>query len=294
MRYLLLFALILFPAFAFAENLPDLRGQAFNKAAACNVINAREILQLSTTPFTEREVPDIRDLLLDTKTARTECFEEAESIIDDLLIDERNLADQVGAPFLLKLQYEADRSFQNMLTLRKQVSRSLLDSMLRDIENHFDRPVEMAQFYAESEQTQYLIKLETALSLESERRQIFVEEQAFQPTEEEQVVNYLQKAHYQLAKTLLLFEDWAEGGDRQTFFKHFNNELRYGVAILSKILPLKNAFNEEEYKTFRDMLQNIVRLNLKMADEENWSEMKSGEIYAEISTFTETIRLLLQ
>jgi hypothetical protein len=293
MRISILLISLIFSSNVFAESLADLRGQVFRKSATCNIIKAKEILQLSTVPFTEKEVPEIRTLIQGAKEVRTACYEQTEEILTNLLTDEQNMVLQEGSPFLLKLQYEADKSFKELLKLRKQVSSTLLSQVLSDIERHFEHPVEMAQFYKESQETQYFMQLETTLALESERRQVFVEEQRFNLSKQQKVKTLLQKAHYQFAKTLLLFEDWPLGLDKTAFFKNFNTELRYSVSILSQVLPLKDAMTEEKYKTFRDMLQKAVRLNLKMSEAENQQEAKISEIYAEISSFTETIRSLL-
>lgn len=293
MRFILLLLLLL-PANAFAQSLTEWRTKAFHKSAECNILNSREILQLSTHPLTDKDVPDIRTLIQDTKDLRTTCYEEAEEFLSNLIIEERNLAEKADATLISKLQYEADSSFEKLVSLRKEISEQLLDHILEDIENHFSEPTDEPSFYIESDQTQHLIQLESTLALESERRQIFVDEQIENQTEGQKVVALLQKAHYQLTKTLLLFEDWPLDNKREDFFKSFNAELRYSVHILSQLLPFKDVFAEEEYQNFRDMLQQAVRLNLKMSEKENWREAKSADIYREISTFTETIRGILR
>lgn len=293
MRFILFCIFLTFTTSSFAQSLADLRGQAFRKSASCNIIQAKEIFELSATPFTEKEVPEVRTMIQDVKELREECYEQAEEIISNLLIDEQNMANHENALFILKLQYEADQSFQELLRLRKHASQELLESILSDIEKYFLAPVEKAQFYEESAKTQHLIQLETSLALESERRQIFVEEQREKPNKTQQLNTILQKSHYQLTKTLLLFENWPINGSNHAFFKKLNADLRYSVSILSQVLPLKDSLSEEEYKIFRDMLQKAVRLNLKVSDEANWAEAKSSEIYAEISSFTEIIRSLL-
>lgn len=291
---LLLLLLLLLPLGAQAQSLPELRTQAFHKSAECNILNAKEILQLSTHPLVEKDVPDIRTLISDTKELRTTCYEAAEEILSDLIIEERNLAEQAEATLILKLQYEADSSFEKMLSLRKEISESLLDSILEDIEDQFDDPEAEPAFYNESDKTQHLIQMENTLALESERRQIFVDEQMANQSGGQKVASLLQKAHYQLTKTLLLFDDWPLEGTDEVFFKSLNAELRYSVHILSQILPFKDVFTPEEYQSFRDMLQQAVRLNLKMSEKENWKEAKSADTYREISTFTETIRDILK
>ena len=291
-KFLLFIALVIFTNNSYAQNLADLRGESFRKSATCNIIKAAEILKLSTIPLTEKEIPEIRTLLQDTKELRTECYEQAEEIISNLLIDEEVLVNQDNVEIILQLQHEADSSFQQLLKLRKQISQQLLASILADIENDFIEPVEEAKFYTESKKTGYLITLETTLALENERRQIFVTNQYVAPTSQQQLNSILQKSHYQFTKILLLFEKWSENETNTTFFKQFNAELRYAVSILSQVLPLKNNFKPTEYKIFRDMLQKAIRLNIKMTEKENQTTAKATEIYSEISDFTAVIRNL--
>ena len=294
MRLLFLLIPLFFTNNAFSEDLANLRGDAFRESSICNIIKAKEILELSTKPLTDKNIPNIHTLIIDTKTARTDCYEKAEEIISDVLTGEQNLINQENAEFILKLQYEADLSFKQLLKLRKQVSQQLLDNILADIEDNFSSPTPKAIFYTESAKTKYLIKLETTLNLESERRQIFVTEQYFKPTDKQKINSILQKSHYQFTKILLMFEDWPAGEDKQQFFNKFNGNLRYSINILSSALTFKSSFDTEKYKIFRDMLQKAVRLNLKMMNKENQTIAKSSEIYSEISNFTKTIRNLLK
>lgn len=190
---------------------------------SCDLLNARDILELSTLDQAELKarLPAIRDLFADTKTQRKACYAKAKETLDGVIAT--GLAYMAANPddVFFARQNELDLGMSPRLSLRAELSGKLLDSLLDDIEAALASPAKVNKgrvnrarqesFVLESARTRALIRQDMDTVLEQERRQLDLDEADVMSAEKMDVKALarvkLAKAHHHLTRALLAYED---------------------------------------------------------------------------------------
>lgn len=181
----------------------------------CDAINAREILELQTQTVSELkpQSKDIHKLFTQTRIARQACYKKADDRLADMIATGLAYLTAHDDDVAFHRQMELDMALKEMLQIRKRLSKRLLASMESDIDKAIEETTaeEENTFPQESNLTRALIRLDMDMVLETERRQLNLDELNLlnQPTisASEMARVKLNLAQHNLARTLMMFED---------------------------------------------------------------------------------------
>ncbi|MBI1362844.1 MAG: hypothetical protein GC134_02575 [Proteobacteria bacterium] len=294
---------------AFFATYMDERG-AFQAAVdSCDLINARDVLSLSTQPLLELEgdLPHIRHLFDVTDSARRSCYTAARKSLDNLLEKGSVYLTTHEDETLFARQLELDTALREALGLRIKISHQLLRSTLNDIETAISTYISSGAkkkkkevFYDESPLTRGLIKQDMDMILEIERRQLNLDEVRLvsgTPDVTKLAQVKLSKAHHYMSRALMAFEDMHLQprmyplARLNTEFAYANNQFAELFAFSPKLDGLDRALAREIARTadkatvmaldvdgaLRDMRTGLFKENY-----DNWL----SELYQDMSTLT--------
>lgn len=239
MKRLLLIAPLLLPASAFADVVDDYlktRAEFMMTADSCDMINARDILQLGTLSVEELKAPDlpIAELFTQTREVRADCYNTAADKLADMVTAAILWVEQKPDDLTAARQLEIDQDLSELLRIRSQISQQLLASMEADIQDAIKKtPRRKAAetFVEESAKTRGLIQQDMAIVLEIERRQIAADEAALAATAKPDMADIarvkLMKATHHITQALLVFEN-ALTEPRQYHLAKLMSEFSYG------------------------------------------------------------------
>ena len=216
-----------------------------HQADSCDLINAREILQLSTEALGElkKQSKDITTLFRKTKSLRDSCYELAANRLDDALatglVYNQNHSDDVA----FQQQLDLDQQLTSVLGQRRQLSKQLLDSMQSDVESALKtyKHAQKDKFYPESALTKELIKRDMGLVQEVERRQLALDEMNTMAPADVTTNQFaelkLKLAQHYLSRALLVFEDTHVNPPLLPLAR-LRSEFMYASAQLTELLAM--------------------------------------------------------
>lgn len=313
-----LFALVLLPTPASAEDYKLLRAKFQHNADRCDLINAQDVVQLQATPVADlkKQQKELLAFLEETKILRQACYEAATEALAEVMAI--GLAESQKKPddTALTLQLELDEQLPELLGLRQKISAELLDSIADDLRYTLKNERKLSPkkgktlYLVESERTASLIKQDMGIVLSVEGRQLQLDELLTPPTEQNAeafVKLKLKKAMHYLARTLMLYEDiQADNRHVPVLLAKLRSEYLYAAGQLNELIAL-----DPELKTFaenaRPNMQHIIsRVQLLELDvegalrdhrnnamEENLNNWLS-ELYQDLSQLSLTLKTQLQ
>ncbi len=203
-----------------AQNLDynTLRMDYQHQADICDLINAREIVQIGATPLAEikKTYPKLKKLIKETKKLREECYSIADKLLQEMLT-EGLVAQNENDDISFSSQLELDRQLAELLTIRRSISQQLLDSMQKDIDNSLASFNKLKKnnktkdiFITESANTRSLIQQDMGIVLDVEQRQLQLDERTI-ATNTENITAFarfkMRKSMHYLARTLMVYEN---------------------------------------------------------------------------------------
>lgn len=316
-RPLLPLALIatLLPATVNADVVDDYlntRADFMMTADSCDMINARDILQLGTLSVAELRAPElpISDLFRQTRDLRAECYQQAADKLTDMINAAVLWAEQKPNDLTAQRQLEIDQDLSELLRIRSQISLQLLTSMEDDVQETVKKtPRRRAEntFVEESAKTRGLIQQDMAIVLEIERRQIAADEAALAATAKPEMADVarvkLMKATHHISQALLVFEN-ALTEPRAYHLARLMSEFSYGsnqFAELFAMHPILKGIDEALARQIAGVADRalVLQMDLEGAvrelrnndfrdDYEQWL----SEIYQDMSQIAVEIRTL--
>ena len=311
----LLFFLLATPAFAtddpFTETYAERKHSVLTELDKCDFINAKEIMLFSSIPvqILDADIKNTRNLFKETIRARSACFEDVMSKLDDLVgLTERYLKKNDDNLSLMH-QNSLDNEMLYVINQRANITKRLLKSILADIEEAIksipadasalpSQGTAPASYYTESETTRHLVKMDMTLVMEMDRRQQVLDDLFLnfgeKPSLRHQAAAKINTAHHHLSRALLAFEDSYNQPQLVTLAR-LNSEISYATLQLGEILAVNPTLAELPkdlqrkmailYRKARDLQRDIsgshadIMENIFTQDFSNWI----SELYEDLS-----------
>jgi len=315
-----LFIFMLMPFAAHGDDYKLMRAKFQHNANRCDLIYARDVVQLQATPIADlkKQQKELLAFLEETKNLRQACYEEAKESLAEVMAV--GLAENQQNPknTALTLQLELDEQLPALLDLRQKISAELLDSMADDLTYTIKNERKLAQknkkgtelFMVESDRTASLIKQDMGVVLSIEGRQLQLDELLTPPTEQNTeafVKLKLRKAMHYLARTLMLYEDiQADNRHLLVLLAKLRSEYLYAAGQLNELIALDpelNTFTENARPNMRQIVNRVQLLELDIEGalrdyrsktmEENINNWLS-EVYQDLSQLSLAIKTQLQ
>lgn len=310
-----LLAFLLLPFTAQADVVDDYmqaRANYMLAADSCDLINAREILQLNTMPVAELKTLDfsLEELFTETRDNRKACYEAAADKLADMVSAALIWVEKKPDDLSAVRQLEIDQDLSEMLRIRREISQKLLRSMEADIQATLKKtPSRKAAetFVEESVTTRNLIQQDMNIVLEAERRQIAAEEAALNAIAKPDMADAarvkLMKATHYFSRALLVFES-ALQEPRHYHLARLMSEFAYGSNQFAELFGLHPTLKGLEENLARQIahvadralvmqldLEGAVR-ELRANDFRDDYEQWLSEIYQDMSSLAVEIRTL--
>jgi hypothetical protein len=304
------------PTVAASEFMADYR----NKRAAfqaevdtCDLINARDVLELASRPLAEIEpdMPGIRHVFDTTASARRACYQAAAKKLDVLLKSGADYLRKTPDDTLFARQMELDGALRAAVDLRMTISQQLLRATLNDVETSLSAYITGGAkqaggtvFIEESPLTRALIKQDMDLILELERRQLNLDEvrTLSEPLTARALAQLkLAKVHHYLSRALMAFEDM-HLTPRLYPLARLNTEFGYANAQFAELFGYAPKLDGVDRALARDIARTAdratvlaldidgglrdLRSGLSREDYDNWL----SELYQDISALTISVQ----
>lgn len=184
----------------------------------CDLINTQEVLALGTTPVAniDDEPEKWKTLLKETREARLACYEKAQAVLEEAIAAGMEKLQQEEENTALAARLELDKQAADLIEVRRELTRQLMDNMLADLEQTLEkynktwRKKDKPSFVMESDETADLIRQDMAIVLELERRELNLEARLIhnQPDNDETLIKLkLREALHYLTRALMAYED---------------------------------------------------------------------------------------